>query len=285
VDEFTAAMRARAFVRKVNRDAIPVSLEAYIAELGAVLRFETDLETSEPGYFFKSSGKHYICVNANDSLPRQRFTACHKIAHIVLGLPSEHEAMPWWSYAKRSANEIYCDVFAAELLLPHRLFEPLVARAEIGWSTVSELGTRFLVSDTATASRLATVINVPCAFVLSEEGRVRYGSRSRSLRDAGGWISPQAPLPSTSASARARAGQRCQDCEEIAADLWFSDWRRGGVLLEEARHLKQWDQTLTLLWFEDEEIPSEQHNYEPSEEQGLAELDGVLPWPGKRHRR
>ena len=33
-------------------------------------------------------------------------------------------------------------------------------------------------------------------------------------------------------------------------------WERGGALLEEVRHLAQWDQTLMLLWFEDEEIPA-----------------------------
>ncbi len=68
--------------------------------------------------------------------------------------------------------------------------------------------------------------------------------------------------------------------------MWLSDWDRSGMLLEEARHLKQWDQTLTLLWFEDEEIvPVKRETREEPEELGLKELDGVLPWPGKKRRK
>jgi Zn-dependent peptidase ImmA (M78 family) len=286
VDEFTAVLRARELVRKVNLDTIPASIEAYVEHIGGVLRLETDLGADEPGYSFESNGKHYICVNGNDTAQRRRFTACHEIAHIVLGLPSDYGSTPWWSYAKRPLDEICCDVFAAELLLPHRLFEPLVERAEIGFTAIHELGRRFVASNIATGSRFAMVITVPCAFVLSEQGKVRYASRSKALREATAWISPQASLPSGSVSARVRAGGSCDEVEEVAADLWFSDWDRGGVLREEARHLRQWDQTLTLLWFEDEEVPPPKHEGRAEEENlGLQELDGILPWPGKRRRR
>jgi hypothetical protein len=50
-------------------------------------------------------------------------------------------------------------------------------------------------------------------------------------------------------------GTSIESSDKIDADIWFSDWERGGTLLEEVRHLAQWDQTLTLLWFEDEEVP------------------------------
>ena len=85
---------------------------------------------------------------------------------------------------------------------------------------------------------------------------MRYTSRSTALREANAWVLPRAGLPRGSVSERVRSGEVCDDPEEIDADLWFSDWERGGVLLEEARHLIRWDQTLTLLWFEDEEVPT-----------------------------
>jgi Zn-dependent peptidase ImmA (M78 family) len=286
MDEFTAALRAREFIRKLNRNTIPASIDAYVQQAGGVLRLETDLGPDEPGYSFENNGKHYICVNGNDPAPRRRFTACHEIAHIVLGLPSDHGSAPWWSYAKRSPDEICCDVFAAELLLPHRVFEPLVERAEIGFSAIDELRSRFEASTIATGSRFAMVISAPCAFVLSEQGKVRYASRSKALRDAAAWISPQASLPSGSTSARVRTGANPNGAEKVAADLWFSDWNRGGVLCEEARHLHRRDQTLTLLWFEDEEVPPFRRGICAEDENlGLEELDGILPWPGKRRRR
>ena len=110
---------------------------------------------------------------------------------------------------------------------------------------------------------------------------------SKALREARAWITRGISLPSGSLSALLRNGQFAKGPQEIAADIWFNDWRRGGVLLEEARHLTGYNQILSLLWFEDEEVPHEPaaNNNDPDEETGLKELDGVLPWPGKHRRR
>jgi len=281
MDELGAVLKARELVNNVNPTAIPVPVESYVEQVEAVLRPQTDLGPDEPGWSFNNNGKHYICVNANDRLERQRFTVCHELAHIVLGLPSDHQALPWWSYAKRPPAEIWCDVFAAELLLPYRLFKP---EAEL--AAVDDLAARFCASNTATGSRFAAVVSAPCAFVLSEQGKVRYASRSTALRESNAWITPRVDLPNGSLSAKIRGGETCEGPEEIDADIWFSDWERGGVLLEEARHLARWDQTLTLLWFEDEEVPPPKfREHEEEEESLLEELDGNPRWPSKKRRR
>lgn len=289
MDEFRAVLKAREFVNKVKPVTIPVPVEIYAQHVGAIIRPQTDLEPDEPGWSFESKGKHYICTNANDRPERQRFTVCHEIAHLVLGLPSEHGGSSWWSYAKRPLVEILCDVFAAELLLPYGLFKPEAKKLQISLSAVDGLAARFEASTTATGSRYAAVVNTPMAFVLSEQGQVRYASRSKALREASAWIQPQLKLPRNSISEKVRAGVLCDGCEEIDADIWFEGWERGGMLLEEARHLAHWDQTLTLLWFEDEEVPPPKPREGREEEDGddgfLKELDGHLPWPGKRRRR
>jgi hypothetical protein len=78
----------------------------------------------------------------------------------------------------------------------------------------------------------------------------------------------------------------CDGPEEVEA-AGLTKWERGSTLLEDARHLRQWDQTVALIWFEDEEVPQpRQDRREREEEQfGLAELDGILPWPGKKRRK
>lgn len=297
LDEFSTVLKAQAFVHEVDPTTFPVSLDLYLQKARAELRRDADLSADEPGFSFPGSGKHFICVNASDREERQRFTVCHELGHIILGLTSNHTAAPWWS-AKRPLAEILCDVFAAELLLPRRLFEPLTNEGPVSLAAVDSLAARFVASTTATGSRYAAATSAPCAFVLSEAGQVRYASRSKALQDASAWIPPRTDVPSSSASARARAGDS-PSREEIDADLWFSNWERGGVLLEEARYLAQWDQILTLLWFESEEIPpmtraarrrwdrdgDERESRDDQDEFGLKELDGNLRWPTRRGRR
>ena len=298
IDETSAVLKARAFVSKANPSTVPVPMDGYLAEAKAVVRVEDDLQEGMLGVSFSLSGKNYICVNGNDSPERQRFTICHEIAHIVLGLPSDHKAQ-WWS-AKRPMAERLCDLFAAELLLPDRLFQPLAEAAPVCLATIDELAVAFEASVTSTGSSYASAVTTPCAFILSEDGKVRYPSRSKALIDARAWIAPRMDLPEETLSHRVRLGAE-PGCSRISADVWFSDWERGGELLEEARHLLKWDQTLSLIWFEGYEVPSapvskreNRWEYEgrdtprrrdEEKEDRLAELDGNLRWNRKDRYR
>jgi Zn-dependent peptidase ImmA (M78 family) len=293
MDEFQAVLKARELVRKVNPTTVPVPVELYSQEVGAVVRPQTDMGPDEAGSCFEINGKRFICTNGNDRPERQRFTICHEVAHLRLGLPSQHQSLPWWSYAKRPLAEILCDVFAAELLLPYDLFHPVAERSSIGLSAIDELAERFAASVTATGSRYAYVVSAPVGFVLSELGKVRYASRSKALREAQAWIPPRLDLPAGSLSKKVSERTATESHDAVDADIWFNEWERGGTLLEEVRHLAQWDQTLTLLWFEDGEVPGRKvrdergHIYEKEENEDdslLKELDGQLRWPTKRRR-
>ena len=286
MDEKDAEFRARALIAETNPAALPVNVEDYAKKIGAVIKWDATMGPGESGSSFVNTGKRYICVNANESLERQRFTICHEIAHAVLGLPSEHDSVPSSRFVKRAPNEMLCDLFAAELLLPVQLFRPLVVKAECSILAIDELAHLGEASFPATGSRFAAFAPYPCAFVFSQRGLVRYGSRSTPLREAKAWVPPKTAIPEGSMSARLRSGEVVEGPMEVEADAWFSDWNRGGTLLEDARHYKQWDQTLTLLWFEDEELPQTRPGTrEQEEETGLAELSGVLPWPGSKKRK
>jgi hypothetical protein len=171
MDELSVVAKARAFVSEAKPTDIPVPLEVYLSRIGAVLRSANDLEEDEAGFSFQKNGKWIVSVNANERLERQRFTACHELAHIVLGLPSEHGIAPWWSYAKRPMTEIFCDIFAAELLLPLRLLRPLAERMPIGFAAIDEIAGQFLTSRTASGSRFATIIKRHAPLSSRSKGR------------------------------------------------------------------------------------------------------------------
>lgn len=285
MDEQDVAIKAREFIAAVGPSALPVSVEAYAAHIGGVVTAKA-LGENEDAWSVRMGGKYRICVNRAHNPQRRRFSVCHEVAHEALGITADHSA-PGWSYARRPRGEILCDVFAAELLLPYKLFKPRVDAADMGFAAVSALADAFEASLSSTGSRFATFSRDLCAFVLSEGGKVRYCARSTSLRDAKAWVNPGMPLPTDSLSARVRAGGHYNGPEEAGPDDWFADWERDGSLWEDVRHLDQWDQTLTLLWFDDDNLPpppAERKRWE-EETQGLRELDGVLPWPGKRKRR
>jgi hypothetical protein len=286
MDELVVALKAREFITKCGPPALPVSVDAYAARIGGTVKAEA-LEEKEDAWSVRlSNGRYRICVNCAHNPRRQRFSVCHEVAHVVLGITADHNA-PSWSYARRPSGEIACDVFASELLLPYRLFKPRVDAADMGLAAVGQLSEEFDASLTATGSRFATFSRELCAFVISEGGKVRYSARSASLRDAKAWINPGTSLSGDSYSARVRAGAAPTGPEEAEPDQWFEDWERDGSLREDALHIARWDQTLTLLWFDDEELPPppRQGGRWEAETHGLRELDGILPWPGKSRRK
>ncbi len=286
MDELSVAAAARSFVGKCGPLAQPVSVEAYAAAIGGTIKKEA-LNDGEDGWSFrKPNGKYNICVNCNQNGRRQRFTVCHEVAHAVLEIAPDH-SQPSWSFSKRPQGEIFCDIFAAELLLPYKLFKPQVDSAAMGMSAVRTLADDFDASLLSTGSRFATFSKNLCAFVVSEGGKVRYSARSASLRQAKGWIRPGSLLPEGSYSARARAGEIPSGPEEAEADEWLEDWDEGGGLFEDVLHIDHRDQTLTLLWYEEDDIPPPPNQPKQWEEQtfGLRELDGILPWPSGKKRR
>lgn len=284
MDEFTAISKAREFVRKVNSSAIPISVEAYAKELGAKIKYEDNMKDGEDGCSTEFNGKLIIAANARTLPQRQRYTICHEIAHAVLGLPTEHEGVSGgW---RKHPNEALCDTFAAELLLPFDHFKPMVEDEIPGFNSISSLAETFEASLAATASRFAFVTTLPLTYVLSEGGKIKYCARSRAFRDMNAWVPMNGSVPAETLSARVRGGERYESAEETDAEIWLSNWQDGGRLVEDVRHLSTWDQTLTLLWFEDEEgqvaAPERRLTFERD---GLNELDGELPWPGAKKKR
>ncbi|MFD2274637.1 ImmA/IrrE family metallo-endopeptidase [Undibacterium arcticum] len=176
----------------------------------------------------KANGQHVITVNSLESEERQRFTVCHEIAHIVLKLPSLHDELPSWSYAKRDINEVTCDIFAAELLMPYKMWKDKVPKEEPSITVIEYMAAEFKTSFPAAASRYANLADIPCAFVTMERGMVRYAARSTSLRRALAWIPPKTPIPAGSVAHRLRAaGITHIETDEVAQDVWFENWEKG----------------------------------------------------------
>lgn len=289
MEEAEIQQKARAFVAKVDISNIRADLTPYVLAAKAKLKKE-ELGEGESGYTItKPNGQHVITVNALEPEERQRFTICHEIAHIVLNLGSSHEEVPSWSFAKRHPNEIACDTFAAELLMPYQQWRSLLPKEEPSIDLILKMAGLFKTSFPAAASRFAGLSDLPCAFVTMERGNVRYAARSTSLRRAGAWIAPKSKIPAASVANRLRsAGISASDTDEVSQDVWFDNWEKGLDLWEIARHYARTDTTTSLLWFDTDDLPEVEVNRFGArvvDDGGLPELTGELPWPGRKKRK
>lgn len=282
MDELWVRQKARGFISTVEPPVTLGDLTPYLDAVNAKLRHE-ELGQGESGYTIsKSNGRHIVTVNSAETPERQRFTICHELAHILLGLPSSHEEVPSWSFAKRDPNEVACDIFASELLMPWKLWLAHVPKDEPSLEAIEDLARVFGTSFPAAASRYASLSARPCAFVTMERGAVRYAARSTSLRNANAWISPRSTIPVGSMAQRVRAkGLSASASGDVAQDVWFDNWEKGRDLQEICRHFSRSDTTVSLLWFDEEELPEREFDRfgrATEEEDGLDELTGVLSW-------
>ncbi len=289
MEEAGVIQKARAFVSKVDVSDIRADLTPYVVAANAKVQ-KDELGAGESGYTITMpNGKHVITVNSLETEERQRFTICHEIAHIVLNLASSHEEVPSWSYAKRHPNEIACDTFAAELLMPYKQWQSLLPKEEPSLELIQRMADLFRTSFPAAASRYACLSSMPCAFVTMERGAVRYAARSTSLRQVRAWISPKSPIPVGSVAHRLRySGHDATDTGEVSQDIWFENWEKGLYLWEFSRHYHHFDTTISLLWFDCNDLSEVEMNYcgtRVNDDGGLAELTGHLTWPGRSRRR
>lgn len=293
MDEFQTILRARQFIGTAHNESVPVDIEHLAAGAKAKIKIVYDLPDDESGQTTPLKGKHLIIVNGNHREERQRFTVLHEIAHIVLGLPSRHHGETLKTdillrYRQRPEEEILCDVFAAECLLPYSSFAKDVADTDISLDAVKSLAAAYKASLTATGSRFAVNATEPCAFVLSEDGWIRYVSRSKYLSELKGWIDFNVPVPEGSVAHRLLlGGLKIEDYDEISTDVWFVEgFQNRPLVAEETILLREWNQCLSLIWFDESLKPvRERWDEDEDKEPLLKELDGTLPWPSKSRRR
>lgn len=286
IDELSICTQARQFMAGLDLSRIDEDLSVYVEKVNAKLSTE-EMGEGESGYTLtRRSGKSSIVINDLERLERQRFSACHEVAHLVLGLASNHQETPSWSYAKRDENEIACDIFASELLMPFDAFKRDVDQEEPSFELVERLRAKYVVSFAACASRLAAVTDYPCAFVFMNSTVVRYASRSKALRELNAWVEMRAPIPAGSVAARLiEEGEWSGEDSGISQDVWFRDWPKGYDLVELAKHYPAFEETFSLLWFVQDSGPEEPvQNWSGTptqEDDGPRELDGMLGF----HRR
>lgn len=280
MNEIDVRLRARKFVAEANAGEIP-AMPAYTKLVDARIRSES-LGRGESGNTMRHpKGNYIITVNEEESDERRRFTICHEIGHIVLGLSSHHDCA-MWAGVKRHPNEMACDWFASELLMPQGAFEKRVPRGEPSAVVIENLGKAFGASFPATASRYASLVAFPCGYAFMSGAEVIYAMVNAAFRSKGIRIACKCAIPGGSVANRLRTAKaRGIETDQISQEVWFTNCDSGYDLSELARHNDEFDETISLLWCTEDDLPRgevDRFNRRIEEDAGLEELDGVISW-------
>ena len=275
--------KARRFLKDVGMVTIPVDVKRLASAANATIKPRNDMDNNESGQTFQIKGKHTILVNGKHKIERQRFTILHEVAHIVLGLPSQHNGS---NSGKRPREEQLCDLFAAECLLPYSHFIKDIKGLSISLANIKDLASRYQASIIPTSSRFAKHCEDPCAFILMRGEKIDNVSRSPKLEELKGWIGARQPIPKNSVARRLLDDNDAKEPakDRLPVDTWFDRPKVGDFkwLVEEAMPLKKWDQYLSLISFDYDPRSEDWHSYEDPEggEPLLEPLDGNLRWTG-----
>jgi Zn-dependent peptidase ImmA (M78 family) len=185
---------------------------------------------------------------------RKRFAVAHELGHWLIH--KEHTQInactdqDMVAKYKASALEIEANYFAAELLMPEKLFTPRLRKVRPSFTLMKELADEFDTSLTATAIRCAELTDDYWAVVVSEAGRIRWWRGSERFEERF-WIEPGTPLSYESAAGSVFEGDPAPDGPvDVDREAWASckEGYDDDILIEEVFMMPAYDQILSLLY-------------------------------------
>ncbi len=195
-----------------------------------------------------------ITVDRQSGVQRQRFSAAHELGHWIIDrgklasfVCSEKDFIGEWN---RDNPERRANRYAADLLMPKYLFEPIAKNQEITLKTVRSLCERFQTSLTATAIRLVECGSFPAILVCSDKSGRRWFVRGKDVPEALQLVDK--PTRHTYASDLLSGHSRESGANEVQADSWISHQRSGYYSLIEDSIGTPGGLVLSLLWWKDE---------------------------------
>lgn len=266
---------AAAVINQITDMSLPVPIVeiAYalnIVEIQDVVTdgFEGGLITNN----LKTSGS--ILVNERSNPRRRRYTVGHEIGHYLNPWHKPKDGQQFLCSNKdllRSASktmtsfekmEVEANQFAAELLMPTRIFRDDLRRLQgIDLGHIERLADKYDVSKEAAARRYVELQDEPCAIIFSHNGKIRYTTRNPAFPflKCGPGEQVRGPL-----LANAETGRGSLVSNWIVVD--GSDWVSGdrGRPMVEQTLVQQDNYQMALIAFEDEVDEEEEDDMEES---------------------
>lgn len=191
-DQFTkGSRRAKQLIEDIGFDEITdISLTDIAIFLGAIV-IEEPMYLAD-GKIIKGRNQTIIKINSNIfTKAKKRFALAHEIGHLLLhdtlDLHNDNpNSMNWFQHfenqAKRGKQEYEANDFAAELLMPEKIFRKEFQNKRFTPDLLKELSQRFQTSITSVVFRVLKLDLYPICIVYIHRGEVKYWLKSPDLQ-------------------------------------------------------------------------------------------------------
>jgi len=155
-------------------------------------------------------------------------------------------------YDKSRPTENDANEFAAELLMPEHLFQPLCRTVKPCFEAISNLADQFRTSLTATAIRYVECSPYSCAIVTSQNKIIKWYAHSE---DFPYYINVGSELDHVTVAFDFFNGKELpSSMEPVIAEAWIDSnkIKENATVKEQAIALKRYNMVLSLLWAEED---------------------------------
>jgi hypothetical protein len=192
----------------------------------------------------------------------RRFSIAHELGHYfldghvdaVLDTRGQHESRA--GFAESNPFELEADHFAAALLMPKSLVQPLIHKAEFGLAGIEAIAGDCNTSLPAAAIRYCGLIKLPVAIIQTEGPGVDYCFMSKDLQEFRGlrWPKKGSRIPTAThtfdfnqSRQRIEAAERWSEAATL--ENWFGSYANVDAV-EDIVGLGSYGKTLTAIWTE-----------------------------------
>lgn len=229
-----------------------IDMEAIAIHLGATVKYRLldGCEASIIGY----GDKAVITVRPDTRRERQCFSIGHELGHwqFQRGKPLFCQPEDIGNYAHGPFDpEHIADRYAADLLMPRYLFEPMASKQpKMTFDATEELAGEFNTSLTATAIRFVELGPAPAMVVChGRDGRKWF----RRGTDVPEYFYPRRDLdPDSFAHDVLYGDKRKTGAHKVDADAWIDRWNADRFEVVEQTVRIGEGEILTMIWWQDE---------------------------------